>query len=81
LLQGLFSILIFLLLSSQDGFSTEWKEDAKGVLRAPAIYNGASDGCRSSLRLSLLTQLYCKSYIHAAAQHCCHQSELHAKLP
>ncbi|KAL4855826.1 Pyrophosphate-energized vacuolar membrane proton pump [Chlorella vulgaris] len=38
---GLFSILIFLLLSSQDGFSTEWKEDAKGVLRAPAIYNGA----------------------------------------
>ena len=40
-LQAAFSVLIFLLLSSQDGFQTEWKEDDKGVLRAPAIYNGA----------------------------------------
>jgi inorganic pyrophosphatase len=36
-----FSVLIFILLSSQDGFQTEWKEDEHGVLRAPAIYNGA----------------------------------------
>lgn len=40
-LQCAFSVLIFVLLSSQDGFQTEWKEDDKGVLRAPAIYNGA----------------------------------------
>ena len=40
-LQAAFSVLIFLLLSSQDGFQTKWKEDDKGVLRAPAIYNGA----------------------------------------
>ena len=40
-LQAFFSVLIFLLLSSQDGFSTEWKADAKGILRAPAVYNGA----------------------------------------
>ena len=33
-------MLIFLLLSSEDGFQTKWKEDEKGVLRAPAIYNG-----------------------------------------
>ncbi len=43
MLQGAFSVLVFVLLSSQDGFSTEWKEDAKGVLRAPAIYNGKLD--------------------------------------
>ncbi|KAL4427599.1 hypothetical protein ABPG75_001688 [Micractinium tetrahymenae] len=36
-----FSVIIFVLLSSEDGFQTEWKEDDKGVLRAPAIYNGA----------------------------------------
>lgn len=40
-LQACFSVLIFVLLSSQDGFQTEWKEDEHGVLRAPAIYNGA----------------------------------------
>jgi len=40
-LQACFSVLIFILLSSQDGFQTEWKEDEHGVLRAPAIYNGA----------------------------------------
>jgi hypothetical protein len=34
-------VLVFLLLSSEDGFSTEWKEDDKGILRAPAVYNGA----------------------------------------
>lgn len=39
--QGCFSVLVFILLSSQDGFQTEWKEDDKGILRAPAIYNGA----------------------------------------
>ena len=39
--QACFSVLIFILLSSQDGFQTEWKEDEHGVLRAPAIYNGA----------------------------------------
>ena len=38
--QGVFSILIFVLLSSQDGFATKWHEDESGVLRAPALYNG-----------------------------------------
>lgn len=36
----MFSIFIFVLLSSQDGFQTKWKKDAEGVLRAPAVYNG-----------------------------------------
>ena len=33
-------MFIFVLLSSQDGFSTEWTEDEKGR-HAPALYNGA----------------------------------------
>jgi inorganic pyrophosphatase len=35
-----FSIFIFVLLSSQDGFKRDWIIDDKGVARAPAIYNG-----------------------------------------
>ncbi len=34
-----FSAVIFVLLGSEDGFSTEWKHDAAGQLRAPALYN------------------------------------------
>lgn len=37
-------MLVFLLLSSEDGFSTKWKPDAEGILRAPAVYNGAQTG-------------------------------------
>ena len=37
-----FSVFIFVLLSSEDGFSTAWHLDKKtGVERAPALYNGA----------------------------------------
>lgn len=36
-----FSVVIFVLLSSEDGFKTKWHKDESGVLRAPAIYNGA----------------------------------------
>lgn len=35
-----FSIFIFVLLSSQDGFKRDWIIDEKGVPRAPALYNG-----------------------------------------
>lgn len=35
------SIVIFVLLSSQDGFSRQWTRDDEGHRRAPAIYNGA----------------------------------------
>lgn len=41
LLQAAFSVVIFVLLSSEDGFKTKWSKDEHGVLRAPAIYNGA----------------------------------------
>lgn len=34
-----FSVVIFVLLGSEDGFSTEWKHDAEGHKRAPALYN------------------------------------------
>ena len=37
----LFSGVIFVLLSSEDGFSSTWTTDASGVSRAPGIYNGA----------------------------------------
>ena len=30
-----------MVLSSEDGFKREWTPDAKGILRAPALYNGA----------------------------------------
>jgi hypothetical protein len=39
--QAAFSVIVFVLLSSEDGFQTKWKEDDQGVMRAPAIYNGA----------------------------------------
>lgn len=35
------SVVIFVLLSSQDGFSRDWVVDDKGHRTAPAIYNGA----------------------------------------
>ncbi|KDD76475.1 Inorganic H+ pyrophosphatase [Helicosporidium sp. ATCC 50920] len=41
LFMGAFSVFIFVLLSSQDGFSRKWHRDESGVLRAPALYNGA----------------------------------------
>jgi hypothetical protein len=34
-----FSVVIFVLLGSEDGFSTAWKHDAEGHRRAPALYN------------------------------------------
>jgi inorganic pyrophosphatase len=34
-------VFIFVLLSSQDGFSTKWHTDEQGVKHAPALYNGA----------------------------------------
>lgn len=37
---AMFSVVIFVLLSSEDGFQTKWHEDDKGVLRAPALFNG-----------------------------------------
>jgi inorganic pyrophosphatase len=37
----LFSGVIFVLLSSEDGFSSTWTADASGILRAPGMYNGA----------------------------------------
>lgn len=41
LVQAIFSIIIFVLLSSQDGFSTKWHVDEHtGVKHAPALYNG-----------------------------------------
>ncbi|CAK0782826.1 Pyrophosphate-energized vacuolar membrane proton pump 1 [Coccomyxa viridis] len=36
-----FSVFIFVLLSSQDGFATKWRVDSEGVSHAPALYNGA----------------------------------------
>lgn len=40
-LQAIFSIIIFVLLSSQDGFSTKWHVDEHtGIKHAPALYNG-----------------------------------------
>ncbi len=40
-MQAIFSIIIFVLLSSQDGFSTKWKVDEHtGIKHAPALYNG-----------------------------------------
>jgi H+-translocating diphosphatase len=38
---GIFSVFIFILLSSEDGFQTKWKADEHGILRAPSLYNGA----------------------------------------
>lgn len=38
-LQVAFSAVIFVLLGSEDGFSTEWQHDASGARRAPALYN------------------------------------------
>lgn len=38
---ALFSVVVFVLLSSEDGFNSKWKEDESGILRAPALYNGA----------------------------------------
>ena len=35
-----FSAVIFVLLSSQDGFSLKWHKDILGREHAPAIYNG-----------------------------------------
>lgn len=32
--------MIFVLLSSEDGFQTKWHEDEAGILRAPALFNG-----------------------------------------
>ncbi|KAK9812230.1 hypothetical protein WJX73_005782 [Symbiochloris irregularis] len=37
---GIFAVVILVLLSSQDGFSTKWTTDAKGVEHPPALYNG-----------------------------------------
>ena len=34
-------MFIFVLLSSQDGFSTKWSVDEEGIRHAPALYNGA----------------------------------------
>lgn len=31
--------MIFVLLGSEDGFSTKWQHDASGADRAPALYN------------------------------------------
>ena len=40
-MQAIFSVIIFVLLSSQDGFSTKWHVDEHtGIKRAPALYNG-----------------------------------------
>lgn len=39
--QAGFSVFIFVLLSSQDGFSTDWSVDEEGIRHAPALYNGA----------------------------------------
>ena len=40
-LQAIFSVIIFVLLSSQDGFATKWHVDEHtGIKRAPALYNG-----------------------------------------
>ena len=40
--QAIFSVFIFVLLGSEDGFSTKWHVDkATGIARAPALYNGA----------------------------------------
>jgi hypothetical protein len=39
-LQSIFSVFIFVLLASEDGFKTKWHKDEEGILRAPAVYNG-----------------------------------------
>ena len=39
-MQVVFSAVIFVLLSSQDGFSLKWHKDILGREHAPAIYNG-----------------------------------------
>ncbi len=36
-----FSVVIFVLLASEDGFSREWVVDEQGISRAPSLYNGA----------------------------------------
>lgn len=38
--QVLMSVVIFVLLSSQDGFSRDWIVDEQGQRTAPALYNG-----------------------------------------
>lgn len=38
--QVLMSVVIFVLLSSQDGFSRDWIVDEQGHRTAPALYNG-----------------------------------------
>ena len=37
---AVFSVVIFVLLSSQDGFKLKWTKDITGKEHAPAIYNG-----------------------------------------
>ena len=39
-LQVGFSVVIFVLLASEDGFSREWVVDEQGISRAPSLYNG-----------------------------------------
>lgn len=39
--QALFSVVVFVLLSSEDGFKTKWEADDEGILRAPGVANGA----------------------------------------
>ena len=39
--QAGFSVVIFVLLASEDGFSREWVVDEQGIARAPSLYNGA----------------------------------------
>ena len=40
-MQAGFSVVIFVLLASEDGFSRDWVVDDQGISRAPALYNGA----------------------------------------
>jgi H(+)-translocating pyrophosphatase len=37
---AMFSVIIFVMLSSEDGFQTKWHLDDGGILRAPAVING-----------------------------------------
>lgn len=53
-MQAIFSVFIFVLLASEDGFQTKWKRDEAGILRAPAVYNGASTFFPYALQASVL---------------------------
>lgn len=63
LLQGIFSVFIFVLLASEDGFSTDWPEGQK----APGVYNGEGQAWLLPLGLFFLSASQACSSASSAA--------------